>query len=228
MYWNYWCHTNRYKLKSLKTKPSPPLTKLVEAGQRLNSNRHFNSKVQKITSSRKLDNLLFREDFGETSKMVKTVGEHHQRYACCPTFYFKKLEGRYIQETVENNWVVQVGGSKISRDQRVSRRKASGTTVERTKQPHSTRVQHGLNSQKINEYYNRFVESKYLSIDFLSSIVNQIKTYLYSKSIGELQKIGAVKEVRKIKNEFLSCYFLRNKELSDSNVKERLPDTLVS
>nr|CAI5829937.1 unnamed protein product [Callosobruchus analis] len=64
----------------------PHLTKLVKAGQllcsvhyelswhrRLNSNRLFNNKIQKIASNQKIDSLLFGEDFGENSKLAKTL-----------------------------------------------------------------------------------------------------------------------------------------------------------
>nr|CAI5862531.1 unnamed protein product [Callosobruchus analis] len=46
---------------------------MLSRHRRLNSNRHFNSKIQKIASNQKIDSLLFGEDFGENSKLAKTL-----------------------------------------------------------------------------------------------------------------------------------------------------------
>nr|CAI5850552.1 unnamed protein product [Callosobruchus analis] len=66
----------------------------IIAKKRLNSNRHFNRKVQKIASSRKIDNLRFGEDFGENSKNSngEYIGKYHQRY-------------RAAQPSTSKNWM---------------------------------------------------------------------------------------------------------------------------
>nr|CAI5836092.1 unnamed protein product [Callosobruchus analis] len=55
--------------------------------------------AHKVKEVKEREKILAKHQNGEG------IGEYHQRYACCPTFQFKKLEGRLNQETVEDDLI---------------------------------------------------------------------------------------------------------------------------
>ncbi|VEN36276.1 unnamed protein product [Callosobruchus maculatus] len=114
--------------KKSKDETPPHLTKLVEAGQllcsvhyevsrhrRLNSNRHFNSKIQKIASSQKIDTLLFGEDFGENSKMVKALENTIKDIRAAQPSTSKNWRGGAIKKRWKTTWSSKQGGAKHPR-----------------------------------------------------------------------------------------------------------------